>query len=161
MSVGHSPSWPTRHSKRYWRFRITDTSGGDARNLPRMLDQALDRLGIPLEDRGTEPAVSVDVDDTPADENTVETITEYVCDCGCCKPVARERRVSKVKKPPVAILRGDGGYDSREAFSHCRKRGVRTTIRIVMTIKNAKTRDRPKDIDRLSSPRPPCQRRYW
>ena len=117
-------------SQKILAFRITDTSGGDAKNLPGMLDQALDRLGIPLEDRGADPAVSVEVNDSPADENVVETVTEYMCDCGCCKPVARERRVSKVKKPPVAILRGDGGYDSREAFSHCRKRGVRTTIRI-------------------------------
>ena len=117
-------------SQKILAFHITDTSGGDARNLPGMLDQALDRLGIPLEDRGAELAVSVGVDDAPADESTVETVTEYVCDCGCCKPVARERRVSKVKKSPVAIVRGDGGYDSRDAFSHCRKRGVRTTIRV-------------------------------
>lgn len=95
-----------------------------------MLDHTLDRLGIPLEDRGADPAVSVEVDSTPADENTVETVTEYMCDCGCCQPVAAERRVAKVKRPPVAILRGDGGYDSGEAFSHCRKRGVRTTIRV-------------------------------
>ena len=111
-------------------FRITDTSGGDAKNLPGMLDQALDRLGIPLEDRGADPTVSEEVDSTPADENTMETITEYVCDCGCCQPVAAERRVSKVKRAPVAIMRGDGGYDSREAFSHCRKRGGCTTIRV-------------------------------
>ena len=117
-------------SQKILAFRITDTSGGDARNLPGMLDQTLDRLGIPLEDRDAEPAVSVEVDSAPADENTIETITEYVCDCGCCRPVAAERRVSKVKRAPVAILRGDGGYDSRDAFSHCRKRGVGTTIRV-------------------------------
>ena len=117
-------------SQKILAFRITDTSGGDARNLPGMLDQALDRLGIPLEDRDAEPAVSVEVDSAPADENAIETITEYVCGCGCCRPVAAERRVSKVKRAPVAILRGDGGYDSRDAFSHCRKRGVRTTIRV-------------------------------
>ena len=116
-------------SQKILAFRITDTGGGDAKNMPEMLDQALDRLGVPLEDRGADPAVEVEVDSVPADENTVETITEYVCDCGCCQRVASERRVAKVKKPPVAILRGDGGYDSREAFSHCRKRGVRTTIR--------------------------------
>ena len=116
-------------SQKILAFRITDAGGGDAGSLPGMLDQALDRLGIPLEDRGADPAVSVEVDSAPADENTVETVTEYMCDCGCCQPVAAERRVSKVKRPPVAIARGDGGYDSRDAFSHCRKRGVRTTIR--------------------------------
>ena len=117
-------------SQKILAFRITDTGGGDARNLPGMLDEALEGLGVPLEDHTMEPAVSVQVDGAPADENTIETITEYVCDCGCCQTVARERRVSKVKGPPVAIVRGDGGYDSREAFSHCRKRGVRTTIRV-------------------------------
>lgn len=129
-------------SQKILAFRITDTSGGDAKNLPGMLDRALDRLGIPLEDRDAEPAVSVEVDDTPADENVIETITEYVCDCGCCQPVAAERRVSKVKRAPVATMRGDGGYDSREAFSHCRKRGVRTTIRVRI---NANCRSDGKD----------------
>ena len=95
-----------------------------------MLDEALEGLGVPLEDHTMEPAVSVQVDGAPADENTIETITEYMCDCGCCQAVARERRVSRVERPPVAVVRGDGGYDSREAFSHCRRRGVRTTIRV-------------------------------
>ena len=85
-----------------------------------MLDYTLDKPGIPPEDRGADPAVSAY---TTPDENTVETATE--CICGCCRSAA-ERRV--MKRPPVAILRG--GYDSREAFSHCRKRGVRTTIRV-------------------------------
>lgn len=49
-----------------------------------MLDRALDRLGVPLEDCSAEPAVSVKVDGAPADENTAETVTEYMC--GCCKP---------------------------------------------------------------------------
>ena len=50
----------------------------------------------------------------PRPTRTSETITEYVYDCGCCQPVAAERRVTKAKRPPGAILRGDGGYDSRE-----------------------------------------------
>ena len=67
---------------------------------------------------------------TPRPTRTPETITEYVCDCGCSQTVARERRVTKVERPPVAVIRDDGGYDSHEVFSHCRKRGVRTTIRV-------------------------------
>ena len=117
-------------SQKILAFRITGTKGGDAENLPGMLDEALEGLGVPLEDHTMEPSVSVQVDDTPADESTLETITEYMCDCGCCRPVARERRVSRVKRPPAVIIRGDGGYDSHAVFSHCRKRGVRTTIRV-------------------------------
>ncbi len=117
-------------SQKILAFRVTDTSGGDARNLPGMPDHALERPGVPLEDRSAEPSVSIEVVDAPADESTVETVTEYMCDCDCCRAVAGERRVSKVERPPVATIRGDGGYDSREAFSHCRKRGVRTTIRV-------------------------------
>ena len=116
-------------SQKILAFRITGTKGGDAENLPGMLDEALEGLGMPLEDHTMEPSVSVQVDDTSADESTLETITEYVCDCGCCRPVARERRVSRVK-PPAAIIRGDGGYNSHAVFSHCRKRCVRTTIRV-------------------------------
>ena len=111
-------------------FRITDTGGGDARNPPGMLDEAPEGLGLPLEDHAMEPSVSVDVDSSPADESAIETITGYVCDCGCCQTVARERRVSGAERPPAAIVRGDGGYGSREAFSHCRRRGVRTTVRV-------------------------------
>ena len=117
-------------SQKILAFRVTDTSGGDAKNLPGMLDHTLERLGVPLEDRSAEPSVSVEMDDTPADKSTVETITEYMCNCDCCQTISRERRISKVEMPPVAIVRGDGGYDSREAFSHCRKRGVRTTINV-------------------------------
>ena len=131
-------------SQKILAFRITDVSGGDAQNMPGMLDEALEKLGIPLEDRTAEPPVeaadkteeaavpevSVHATSTPAEESSVETITEYVCACGCGETVASERRTEKVEKPPVAILKGDGGYDSREAFSHCRKRGVRTVIRV-------------------------------
>ncbi|MBI1657238.1 MAG: hypothetical protein IS632_00455 [Thaumarchaeota archaeon] len=74
-------------------FHITDTSEGDAKNLPGMLDQTLNRLGIPLEYRSAEPAVSMEVDGTPTDENTVETVTEHVCDCSCCRRVAWSARV--------------------------------------------------------------------
>ena len=41
-----------------------------------------------------------------------------------------ERRTAKVERPPVAILLADGGHDSRDTFPRCRKRGVRTTIRV-------------------------------
>ena len=64
-------------------FHVTDTGRGDAGTLSGMLDRALDRLGVPLEDRGAEPAISVEADSTPANENSVATITEYMCDCGC------------------------------------------------------------------------------
>ena len=117
-------------SRKILAFRVTDRSGGDAKNLPGMLDEALNKLGVPLEDRSEEPAVSVEVESAPAEENTVEMITDYVCDCGCCQPILRERRTAKVERPPVAMLRADGGYDTRDVFSHCRKRGVRTTIRV-------------------------------
>ena len=33
---------------------------------------------------------------------------------------------------PAALLRADGGYDSHEAFSRCKKRGVRTAMRVRM-----------------------------
>ena len=56
-------------SQKILAFRITKTDGGDAKNLPGMPDQTLDRLGIPLEDRGMDPAVSVEVDGTTANEN--------------------------------------------------------------------------------------------
>ena len=111
-------------SQKILAFRITDTGRGDTKNLPSMLDCALERLGVPLEDRSIEPAVAIQVNDIPADENSIETITEYMCDCSCCQTISREWRVSRVGKPPVAIIRGDGWYDSREAFSHYRKRGV-------------------------------------
>ena len=61
-------SYSPRNVESFCRaLRVIDTSGGDARNLPGMLDQALDGLGIPLEDRGTYPAVSVGVDGTQVD----------------------------------------------------------------------------------------------
>ena len=95
-----------------------------------MLDEAPNKLGVPPGDRNEEPAASVEAESAPAEENTVEVITDYVCDCGCRRPILRERRTAKVERPPVAMLRADGGYDTREVFSHCRKRGVRTTIRV-------------------------------
>ena len=143
-------------SQKILAFRITDTSGGDAQSLPAMPDQALNKLGAPLEDGGAgqaasgtateaaatgtappedggaESVASVEVDSVPADENTLVTTTEFMCDCGCCQTVATERRVTKVAKPPAAIVRADGGYDSRGVFSHCKKRGVRTNIRVVV-----------------------------
>ena len=95
-----------------------------------MLDEVLNKLGVPPGDRNEEPAASVGAESTQAEENAVEVTTDYTCDCGCRRPILRERRAAKVERPPVAILRVDGGYDSRDAFSHCRKRGVRTTIRV-------------------------------
>ena len=117
-------------SRKILAFRVTDTSGGDAKNLPGMLDEALNKLGVPLEDRSEEPVASVEVESAPAEENTVEMTTDYLCDCGCRRPILRERRTAKLEKPPVALLRADGGYDSYEAFSHCKRRGVHTTIRV-------------------------------
>ena len=74
-----------------------------------MLDEALNKLGVPLEDRSEEPAASVEVESSPAEENTMEVTTDYVCDCGCRRPILRERRTAKVERPPVAMLRADGG----------------------------------------------------
>ena len=94
-----------------------------------MLNHVLDGRDVPLDDHGMGPDMSIEMDGIPADENTIETITKYVCDYGCCQTVARERRVSKVKKSPMAIIRRDGGYDSHK-ISHCKKRGMCTTIRV-------------------------------
>ncbi len=96
-------------SRNILAFRVTDRSGGDAKNLPGMLDEALNKLGVPPGDRSEEPAASVEVESAPAEENTVEMITDYVCDCGCRRPILRERRTAKVERPPVAMLRADGG----------------------------------------------------
>lgn len=60
-------------------FSITDESVGESPRLPTLLDEALDKMGMPG-----------------------RTGTSRV----------------------VVILMGDKGYDSRENFSHCRKRGV-------------------------------------
>ena len=123
-------------SQKILAFRITDASGGDAANMPSMLDEALEKLGIPLEDCTAEPEMpestpvadaSVSVTSTPAEESSVDTITEYLCDCGCGKTLASDHKTTKVKSPVATIL-GDGGYDSHEAFSHCKKRGVKTLI---------------------------------
>ena len=75
-------------SQKILAFRVTDTGGDDTRNLPGMLDQAMNRLGIPLEDRSTEPAMSVEANSTPADDNSIETITEYVY--GCCQTISKD-----------------------------------------------------------------------
>ena len=105
-------------SQQILAFRITDVNGGDAKNLPGMLDEALEKLGIPLEDRDAEPAVSVEVDSVPADDNTTVKITEFVCDCGCSQTVVKERRVTNVKKPPVAMARADGRvWNTRGLFA--------------------------------------------
>ena len=74
-----------------------------------MLDEALNKLGVPPGDRSEEPAVSVEVESSPAEENTVEMTTDYVCDCGCRRPILGERRTAKAEGPPVAMLRADGG----------------------------------------------------
>ena len=65
-----------------------------------MLDEALNKLGVPLEDRGEEPTVSVGVESAPSKENTIEMTTDYVCDCGCRRPIPRERRAAKVERSP-------------------------------------------------------------
>ena len=95
-----------------------------------MLDEALNKLGVPLDGRNEDPAASVEVESVPAEENTVEMVTDFVCDCGCRQPILRERRTVKLERPPVALLRADGGYDSYEVFSHCKKRGGRAAIRV-------------------------------
>ena len=74
-------------------------NGGDGKNLPGMLDEALEKLGVPLENRHEEPEMSVEVTSEPADENSTETITKYECDCGCGQVVATERKATKVKNP--------------------------------------------------------------
>ena len=74
-----------------------------------MLDEALNKLGVPPGDYNEEPAASVEVESSPAEENAVEVTTDYVCDCGCRRPILRERRAAKVEGPPVAMLRADGG----------------------------------------------------
>ena len=93
------------------------------------------------------PGVSVHATSTPAEGSPVETVTEYVCGCG--ETAATERKAAGVKKPPVAILKGDGGYDSRDVFSNCRKRGVRTMIRVridARTLSDGKDRARSEAV---------------
>lgn len=119
-------------SQKILAFRITDTGGGDAQNLPGMLDDALERLGIPLESctkpdtPESTPDASVSVTHIPTEKSSTDIITEYLCDCGCGKTLVTD---CKTTKPPVATVMADGGYDSNEAFSHCKKRGVKTVIR--------------------------------
>ena len=73
-----------------------------------MLDKALNKMGV-------QPGTTTKSRWCPwrwrilAEENIVEIITDYMCDCGCCQPILRERRTAKVERPPVAILRADGG----------------------------------------------------
>ena len=74
-----------------------------------MLDEALNKLGVPLDGRNEDPAASVEVESVPAEENAVEMVTDFVCDCGCRQPILRERRTVKLERPPVALLRADGG----------------------------------------------------
>lgn len=38
----------------------------------------------------------------------------------------------------MTIIHGDGGYDSCEAFSHCKKYGVRTIIHVRIHAYNSK-----------------------
>ena len=45
-------------------------NGGDGKSLPGMLDKALKKLGIRLENRHEEPSVSVEVTFEPVGENT-------------------------------------------------------------------------------------------
>ena len=48
-----------------------------------------------LDDRSTEPDISVGAGSVPTYEISVQTIIEYVC--GCCQTISRGRRVSKVE----------------------------------------------------------------
>ena len=84
-----------------------------------MLDEALEKLGVPLEHRHQKPRISVEVTSEPADENTTETITEYGYGCG---QVVTEKKVTKVRKPPVvAILYATAGTTSA---AHSRTAGT-------------------------------------
>ena len=66
------------------------------------------------------------VDGTPADENVVGIVTEYKC--GCCKSVARERRVYKEEAqwPSCAATVGT----TPTSVPSLQKARARTTIRV-------------------------------
>lgn len=87
---------------------------------------------MPLEDRNGELAVTVEVYSAPAEENAACMVTDFVRGCGYRRPILRESRTAKVERLSVAILHADGGYDSREAFSRCKRRGMRTAIHVRM-----------------------------
>ena len=113
-------------SQKILAFRITDVTGGDAAQTPGMLDEALERLNMPLE---AEPALEIDMAQLAPGEKRSGIKVEFVCDCGCGKTVC-EKRYTKKKKKVLARLLGDGGYDSHELFAHMKRRGVQPVVRI-------------------------------
>ena len=80
-------------SQKILPFRITDVNRRDASQFPGMLDESLEKLSIPLEDRTAE----IDPDDDkpacdsdyivsaadPVDSIKPAVEVEYLCDCGC------------------------------------------------------------------------------
>ena len=124
-------------SQKILAFRITDVTGGDAAQTPGMLDDALERLGVPpdaepAEAKPTseaEPALEIDMVQLAPGEKKSGIKVEFMCDCGCGKTVC-EKKFTKKKKKILARLLGDGGYDSHELFAHIKRRGVQPVIRI-------------------------------
>ena len=145
-------------SQKILAFRITDVNGGDASQLPGMLDEVLENLGMPLEDRTAEidpnnkgaargsdmsvsaadttdtvdaikPAVDVEVTGEASSDGKIQTEVEYLCDCGCGEIVAQKTYRRKVD-PPVAIASADGSYGTHDVFAPLKKRGVAPVIRV-------------------------------
>ena len=123
-------------SQKILAFRITDVTGGDAAQTPGMLDDALERLGVPPEAKPAEakpaeikPALEIDTTQPIPKGERPSIKIEFVCDCGCGKTVCEKRYGKKQKKALIRLL-GDGGYDSHELFAHMKKRGVQPVIRI-------------------------------
>ena len=107
----HQAAHPDEESQKILVFQITNIRGYDAQNLPGMLGVPLEDCAagskipvdaadqIPTEEAAVpEAGVSVHATSTPAEERSVETITEYVCACG--ETMATERKAARVKKPP-------------------------------------------------------------
>ena len=61
-----------------------------------MLDEALNTLGVPPGDLNEEPAAAAEAESATAEESAAEMITGYARDCGCRRPILRERRTAKV-----------------------------------------------------------------